>query len=110
MFAAAAEFGFTIITGDKRAIRALKHVTEIHAQLAGRIVTLEAVLLRLCERLGLEDLRQRIRPLTSHDKAVWLCFSTESSDPRDGLRSYHESLAAEVHPLLLWNTIEKDRS
>ena len=70
LFAAAAEFGFMIITGDKRAVRALKHVTEIHAQLAGRIVTLEAVLLKLCEKLGLEDLRQRIRPLTSHDKAV----------------------------------------
>ena len=83
LFAAAAEFGFTTITGDKRAIRALKHVTEIHAQLGGRIVTLEVVLLKLCEKLGLEDLRQRIRPLTAHDKTVGVCFSPGSSDPRD---------------------------
>ena len=110
LFAAAAEFRCTIITGDKRAVRALKHVTELHAQLAGRIVTLEAVLLELCEQLGLESLRERTGPLTTHDKTVGVCFPPGSSDPRDGLRSYHESLAGEVRPLVLWRSFPKDYS
>jgi len=108
LFAAAAEFDFMIITGDKRAIRALKPVKETHAPLAGRIVTLEAILLKLCEQLGLKDLRHRVGPLTAHDKTVGVCFSPGSSDPRVGLRSYHESLATEVDPLLLWSPAEKD--
>lgn len=108
LFAAAAEFNLTVITGDKRAVRALKHMRKVHAPLAGRIVTLEAILLRLCERLGVEDLRQRVGPLTAHDKSVDVCFSEGGSDPRNGLRSYHASLAAEVHPLLLWNPSTKD--
>ena len=110
LLAAAAEFDFTVLTADKRAIRALKHVSDTHAALAGRIVTLEAIFLRLCEQLGPEDLRQRVGPLTVHDKTVGVCFSPGSSDPPDGLRSYFESLATEVSPLLLWNPIEKDRS
>ena len=109
LLAAAAEFDLTVLTGDKRAIRALKPVTEIHAPLAGRIVTLEAVLLKLCEQLGLEHLRQRIRPLTAHDTAVGVCFSSGGSDPRIGLWSYHEALATEVRPLILWNPVEKDQ-
>ena len=109
LFAAAAEFDIKVITGDKRAVRALKHVTEIHAQLAGRIVTLEAVLLNLCGQRGLENFRQRIGPLTAHDKTVGICFSPARSNPKDGLQSYYESLAAEVRPLLLWNPVEKDR-
>ena len=109
LFAAAAEFNLTVVTGDKRAVRALKPMTEVHAPLAGRIAMLEAVLLKLCEQLSLEKLRQRVGPLISHDKTVGLCFSAASSDPRDGLRSYHENLAAEVHPLLLWNPVEKNQ-
>ena len=110
LFAAAAEFGFTIITGDKRAIRALRYVTEIHVRLAARIVTLEAILLELCTQLGLEGLRERIGPLTTHDKTIGVCFSPGSSDPRDGLWSYHESLAGEVRPLVLWSSFSKDHS
>ena len=108
LLAAAAEFNLTLVTGDKRAVRALKHLREAHAPLAGRNVTLEAILLRLCERLGSENLRQRVGPLTAHDKSVGVCFSSGSSDPRNGLRSYYENLAAEVHPLLLWNPSTED--
>lgn len=109
LFAAAAEFGLLVISGDKRAIRALRHVPEIHAPLARRLVTLEAILLKLCERIRMEDLRRRVGPLTRHDKAVKACFSTGNPDPRDGLRSYNGSLVAEVHPLLLWDPDAKDR-
>lgn len=109
LFAAAAEFGLLVVSGDKRAMRALKHVREIHAPLARRLVTLEAVLLKLCERLGLEDLRRRVGPLAVHDRAIGVCFSRGSPDPRDGLRSYNERIVSEVHPLLLWNPDAKER-
>lgn len=109
LFAAAAELGIPVISGDKRAMRALKHVREIHAPLARRLVTLEAILLKLCERLGLEDVRRRVGPLAMHDRAVKACFSPGNPDPRDGLRSYNGSLVAEVHPLLLWDPDAKDR-
>ena len=103
LFAAAAESGLLAISGDKRAIRTLRHVPEIHVPLARRLVTLEAILLKLCERLGPEDVRRRAGPLAVHDTAVGACFSPGNPDPRDGLRSYNESLVAEVHPLLLWD-------
>lgn len=109
LFAAAAELGIPVISGDKRAIRALKHVRETHAPLARRLVTLEAVLLKLCERLGLEDVRRRVSPLAVHDKAIGVCFSRGSPDPRDGLRSYNERIVSEVHPLLLWDPDAKER-
>lgn len=109
LFAAAAEFGLPVLSGDKRAMRALKHAPEIHAPLAGRVVTLEAVLLKLCERLGLEDVRRRVGPLAAHDRAVGACFSPGNPDPRDGLRSYNGSIVAEVHPLLLWDPSAKER-
>ena len=109
LFATAAELGIPVISGDKRAIQALKHVQEIHAPLARRLVTLEAILLKLCERLGLEDLRRRVGPLAAHDKALGACFSPGNPDPRDGLRSYNGSIVAEVHPLLLWDPDAKDR-
>ena len=103
LFSAAAEFDLMVISGDKRAIRALKHVTAVRAALAGRIVVLEGILLTLCEQLGPEGLRRRVAPLSAHDTAIAVCFSPGSSDSRDALRSYYESVVAGVHPFLLWN-------
>lgn len=71
--------------------------------LAGRISVLEAVLLALCERLGPEEVRRRIAPIAALDKMVEVCFSTGTSDPREGLRSYYRSLAADVEPVVLWD-------
>lgn len=52
LFAAAAQMDLIAISGDKRAIRSLKHVTAVHHALAGRIAVLDAVFLALCEQLG----------------------------------------------------------
>lgn len=82
LFAASAEFDLLVVSGDKRAMRALKHVREIHAPLARRLVTLEAILLKLCERIGLEDLRRRVGPLAVHDKAIGVCFSRGSPESK----------------------------
>ena len=65
LFAAAAEAGLIVVSGDKRGLRALKDVPGFADALASRIVVLEAILLALCDRLGPEDVRQRVQPLAT---------------------------------------------
>ena len=103
LFAAATEFDLTILSGDKRALRALKPVLESSVALSWRVVVLEATLLALCDQLGSNVLKQRVAPLISYDRMMSVCFSPGNPDPRECLRSYYKRLAAEVHPLLLWD-------
>jgi len=103
IFAAAAETGLILVSGDKRALRALKDVAGFADALAGRIVTLEAILIALCESLGPDEVRRRVQTLTASDKVVSVCFSAGSPDPQDALLSYQQSLATEIHPLVLWD-------
>ena len=91
------------MSGDKRALRALKDVQGFADALAGRIVVLEAVLLALCDRLGPETVRQRVVPLGESDKVIKVCFSVGNPDPAAGLLSYFESLTRELSPLVLWD-------
>ncbi|MDA1348447.1 MAG: hypothetical protein O3A47_06220 [Chloroflexi bacterium] len=58
ILAAAAEAGLLVISGDKRALRALREVEGFPDALAGRIVVMEAILVSLCDRLGPESVRQ----------------------------------------------------
>lgn len=103
IFAAAAESGLIVVSGDKRALRALRNVEGFADVLAGRIVVFEAVLLALCDRFGPEKVRQQIAPLVALDKVVEVCFSSNStSDPCEGLESYYRAIVAEVDPLVLW--------
>jgi hypothetical protein len=103
IFAAAAEAGLIIVSGDKRALRALKDVQGFAEALAGRVVVLESILLALCGHLGSDEIQQRIAPLATFDKMVQVCFSAGSPEPVHALLSYYESLAAELKPLVLWN-------
>lgn len=103
IFAVAAERHLILVSGDKRALRVLRNMDVFPRELAGRIVVLEAILLALCEVLGSDVVRQRIQPLTRVDAVIKVCFSNPGSDPREGLRSYFESLANELLPLILWN-------
>lgn len=102
ILAVAAEGGAVVLTDDKRALRAVKDVAGLPGALVGRIVVLENVLLALCDHIGANEVRQRIQPLRSHDVVVSVCFSDAVSNPRDGLQSYFQSIAAEVAPLVLW--------
>lgn len=110
LFATAAEHGMLVLSGDKRALRALKDVDDFPRVLAGRIVVLEAILIALCDALGPEEFRRRIRPVGSVDRAVKICISNPDSDPRDGLRSYFENLKAELAPLVLWTPPSRGRA
>jgi hypothetical protein len=103
IFAAAAESGMIVISGDKRSLRALKGVEAFADALAGRIVVIEAILLVLCDQLGQETVRRQVAPLVASDNVVRICFSDDNSDPREGLLSYYTALAADVEPLVLWN-------
>ncbi len=103
IFASAAEHGLVVVSGDKRALRALKNVDPFPQALASRIVVLEAILLALCEDLGTHQIRQRVQNLISLDQVVNVCFRSEVLDPQEGLRAYFEQLVTEVAPLALWN-------
>lgn len=102
IFAAAAEHGMSVMSGDKRALHALKDVDGFPDALAGRIIVLEAILLALCEDLGPDEVRGRVLPLATKDKVVKICFSNPKTDPIDCLHSYFEQLAIELAPLVLW--------
>ena len=88
-----------VITSDKTAVRALQGIGSTHEALAGHIVVLEAILLRLCIRHGLEEITERVA--RSSDNLIRLCF--DSQDPEACLWSYYNSLATEAVPLSLWD-------
>jgi hypothetical protein len=103
IFAAAAENRLTIMSGDKRALRALKEVRCLAEALAGRVVVLEAILVALCDDLGLDEVRRRITRAGLPDKMIHVCFSAGNVDPRGALLSYYGSFADELRPLVLWD-------
>jgi len=103
IFATAAEEGLLVLTGDKRALRALGVVEEIREALAGRIVVLESILLVLCTSLGEDEVRRRVQPLIEFDNMVRACFSGGNQNPSEALESYYDHLVAELKPLVLWN-------
>ncbi len=102
LFAFAAERGALILSGDKRALRALKTLPTFVASLAGRIVAVETILIALCNHLGVEEVRQRITRLATVDTAIKICFSARIPDPREALQSYRASLTEELAPMELW--------
>ncbi len=103
IFAVAAERGQPFLSGDKRALNALKGVDDFIPALDGRVVVMEAVLLTLCDRIGQDEIRQRVAPLTSVDRMVAVCFSDENPNPSDALVSYFQDLETKLAPLKLWD-------
>ena len=102
LFAYAAQNTLIVMTGDKRALMALKDIEGYGEALAGRIVVLEAILIVLCDRLGPDEVRHKLGSLTTIDKTLMICFSVENSNPRGALKSYYDNLVAELRPLELW--------
>jgi hypothetical protein len=103
ILSAAAEHRLPVISGDYRALAAVKDVSELTIPLHERVVVLEAVLLALCSRLGSQTVRNRVEPVRPHDTVVAVCFSTDAGEPEDGLNSYYRSRVMELTPLALWN-------
>ena len=103
IFAFAAETSAVVLSGDKRALRALKAVQGLPQLISGRIVVMEAILIGLCERLGVDEIRRRVQPIVAWDKMIQICFSPTNLKPQDALRSYFRSLASELEPIVLWS-------
>jgi hypothetical protein len=102
IFATAAQDSLIVLTGDKRALRALKNISGYADALAGRIVVLEAILMALGDRLGYIEVRRKLGTVVTNDNTLKVCFSAGNPEPRRALESYYRSLVAEVHPLVLW--------
>jgi hypothetical protein len=103
ILASAAGSDLIVLTGDKRAVRALTRVDGVTEFLSGRIAVLEAILLALHNELGEGQVRKCIAPLTQLDQVVKICFSEANPNAREGLLSYYGALAQEVKPLRLWD-------
>lgn len=103
LFAAVADSPLLVLSGDKRALRAIKDVAGFAEALHGRVVAFETMLLCLCDKLGPEEMRRRVDRLAHLDKVTQVCFSAGNTDPRGTLLSYHRSLEAELLPLTLWH-------
>lgn len=99
----AAEQGQPFVSGDKRALKALKGIGDFVTALERRVVVIEAVLLALCDRMGQEEMRRRVAPLVVVDRMVEVCFSSGNPDPSTALWSYYQALEGELAPLRLWN-------
>jgi hypothetical protein len=107
LFSSAAEHGLVIATGDKRSVIAMAQVEGFPAALENKVVSMEAALLALCERLGPEQVRAAVAPLVAiqdkKEKTIGVCFSAGNSEPLAALRSYFEDLKQKVEPLALWH-------
>ena len=57
LFAATADHGLLLLSGDKRAVNALAGHMAIVEALAGRIVLVDAIVIELCETLGTNHVR-----------------------------------------------------
>ncbi len=102
LFSTAADQKLFVLSGDKRALRAISQVQGAAQALSGLIVTLEAVLLALHDYIGADALRTRVAPLRPFDATVAICFSDGNPDVSSALWSYYNDLASEVAPLTLW--------
>lgn len=103
LFAAAVGHDVLVLTGDKRAVRAVAKIGQVGGSLGGRIVAFEAVLLALVNVLGVDVVRERVQVIRDYDHVVRVCMSPENANPVEALTSYYRHLAAEVHPLELWS-------
>ena len=92
LFAKAAEDGTLAMTGDKRALRAVSEIPGVPEALRGRIVVVEAILISLCVDLGVDTVREAIKPIRHLDTMLRVCFSDFNSSPVEALSSYYRDL------------------
>ena len=103
LLAKAAEDRLIVMTGDKRALCAIRTMPELCVALSGRVVVLEAIMISLCTDLGVDVVSKAIRPVRHVDTALRICFSDARATPVEALSSYFEDLVRRVRPLVLWS-------
>jgi len=103
LFSIAAQESMPVISGDVRALKALRNVDGFPEALEGRMALLEAILLALCWRLGPEQMMRRVEPVRESDALLRVCFSPVNRSPEEGLASYFRARQTELAPLVLWD-------
>lgn len=100
--ALAAEHQLLIVTGDKRALTAVRSLPEVATALSGRVVLVEAVLIALCRRIGTEQIRADVACVLRLDTMLGVCFAATVADPVEALETYLAAAARDLEPLKLW--------
>jgi hypothetical protein len=95
-----------VLTGDKRAVRALSHLPSARrALLQGRLLVLESVFMRVLDLRGIEWLRERVCPSRHLDKTIAIALGSQCDAPlaavHEALHSYYGELAVLCTPCLL---------
>lgn len=102
LFALCAERGIRLVTGDKRALRAVSTSPQLVEQLSGKVILLERVLLQLCSGSGTTSISTSVAQHRRLDTMLQVCFSEADADPVSALQSYLDNDSRELAPLLLW--------
>lgn len=102
LLALAAGSSVPLISGDKRALAAVKGIPELATALRGHIAPVEAVLFALCDKIGAEALRGKMRSVTALDKMMAVVFSPGNDSVQGALASYVKNAEEELAPLVLW--------
>lgn len=97
-----------LLTGDKRAIRALAALSAYTDQLApilGRVACLEQLMLLLLDDLGMEAVRPAVCSVPAADRALSICFSCTVAAVNvesviDGLNSYINDIRSDCQLVL----------
>ncbi len=102
--ALAATPGAVLLTGDKRALRAVA-LTGTLPRYQSRVVCVEQLLSQALDQLGAQTLQARVRRWTPRDQTALAIFGRQGdkseADLREGLRSYLHSLDGETSGLLV---------
>ncbi|GAB3490369.1 hypothetical protein GCM10027399_07430 [Curvibacter fontanus] len=97
--------GARLLTGDKRALRAISKLASIRPVLAGRVVMLEHVLLLALDTYGLDWVRKSVCPQAAVDKAIFICMGSRCDAPeisvREGFESYLNEIRCACDPTIL---------
>jgi hypothetical protein len=102
LFALAAESEILVLTGDRRALRALKDVPRVVEALKSKVVIPTAALFGLCSAIGEEELRRKMEPALHLDRVLEVCFSKNNLEPLKAVVSYLRADCSELAPLAVW--------
>lgn len=96
-----------LLTGDKRALRALSSsAPELRGRFAGRVVTVEQVVNAALNRFGLAWIQQHICPYRHIDKAILVVMGSrcDAGEPsvREAIAAYVSELKGLCDPSLLY--------
>jgi hypothetical protein len=95
-----------LLTGDKRALRAVA-LTDVQARFQNRVVCVEQLMSHALDKLGVVAIVEQVRRWTPRDQTALAIFGRQGgkseADLREGLASYLRSIDKETNGLLVRN-------